>query len=284
VSERADGRGVRKPWRSLGRWLAVLAMLIAAAFFALPMLWLLVAPTKTGTALASAGPLTFGSLRQVAVNWHRLYSFQNGVILVWIRNSAEYSFSGTAVAVVVGVPAGYGLAVTRFVGRKVLLTTTLVVMLVPFNALVLPLFLEMHDFHLLGGPLSVILPFSFFPFGVYLAYIHFSSALPDDVVAAARLDGCSEWRVFRSVAAPLSLPTVALIVLFSVITSWSNYYLPDVMLQQIDKLPVSVGLQLVESGPAPEAALALLLTCAPVAVVLLFAQRALASGRWGGVH
>ncbi|HTV12230.1 MAG TPA: hypothetical protein VME20_10255 [Acidimicrobiales bacterium] len=63
----------------------------------------------------------------------------------------------------------------------------------PASALVLPLFLEMNLFDLLGSAWSVILPFGFFPFGVYLSYIFFSSTIPKELLAAARVDGASEW-------------------------------------------------------------------------------------------
>ncbi len=78
---------------------------------------------------------------------------------------------------------GYGLAIGRFPGRKLILSLTLVVMIVPGAALVLPIFLELDAVHLIGSVLSVILPFSFFPFGVYLAYLYYATALPPAPVA-----------------------------------------------------------------------------------------------------
>jgi multiple sugar transport system permease protein len=78
----------------------------------------------------------------------------------------------------------------------------------------------------------VILPFSFFPFGVYLCYIFFSSTIPKDLLAAARVDGCNEWGVFRHVALPLARPVVALVAFFAFVADWNNYYLPFVMLSE----------------------------------------------------
>jgi multiple sugar transport system permease protein len=266
------------PRRQLARALALLAMSAAAVFFVVPMIWLLLAPTKTSHALDVGAPLSFGSFAQLARTWDELRSIQGGVVIAWLRNSAVYSLSGTAIAVGVAIPAGYGLAAMQFAGRRMLLTVTLIMMLVPFNALVLPLFLEMHDFHLLGGPLSVILPFAFFPFGVYLVYLYIDSAVPGEVLAAARIDGCSEWKAFRHVAAPMAMPIVPLVVLFSFVGNWGNYFVPFVMLQQLRQLPLAVGLQQLSSG-TPVVAMALVLSAAPVVVVLLGAQRALASGR-----
>ena len=104
-------------------------------------------------------------------------------------------------------------------------------MLMPAAALVLPIFLEMNartsDRH---TPLSVILPFSFFPFGVYLAYIYFSTALPPTLLEAARVDGCGELQTFLRIALPLAKPILALVFFFSFVANWNNFFLPYVVL------------------------------------------------------
>ena len=169
-------------------------------------------------------------------------------MLTWLKNSAIYSFGGTALALLAAIPAGYGLALTQFIGRRTLLGITLVVMIMPATALVLPLFLEASAVHLIGTAWSVILPFAFFPFGVYLAYIYFSSTIPKDLLAAARIDGASEWGVFRHVALPLARPIVALVAFFAFVADWNNYYLPFVMTYDNSQYPVTVGLQVLISS------------------------------------
>ncbi len=155
------------------------------------------------------------------------------------------------ITLVVTIPAGYALALTDFPFRRLLLGLTLVVMLIPNTALVLPIFLEMNAAGLIGNVLSVILPFSFFPFGVYLTYIYFSTSIPDSLLAAARLDGCNEWQVFGRIALPLAAPIVALVAFFSFVQNWNNYFLPFVMLPSSDSYPVQVGLStLLAATPA----------------------------------
>ncbi len=89
-----------------------------------------------------------------------------------------------------------------------------------------------------------MLPYSFYPFGVYLTYIYFSTALPRDLLAAAKIDGCSEFGAFRRVALPLATPVVALVGFFSFVANWTNYFLPYVMLPSSNQYPVQVGLGL----------------------------------------
>ena len=238
------------PRRYLFRLIALAVLLVFAAFFFVPILWLVLAPTKTDYQLVHESPFAFGSLGTFGHTFNRVINYQGQLMLVWLKNSAIYSVGGTVLALAAAIPAGYGLALTQFIGRRALLATTLVVMIMPATALVLPLFLEASAVHLLGTVWAVILPFAFFPFGVYLAYIYFSSTIPKDLLAAARIDGASEWGVFRHVALPLARPIVALIAFFAFVADWNNYYLPFVMTYTNSQYPVTIGLQIL-IGSAP---------------------------------
>lgn len=276
--------------------LAAAVLLLFVVFFVLPVLWLLLAATKTDDQLVHGNPLSFGSWGALKDNWDALTGYQDDAIMQWLRNSAVYSFLALVLTLVVAIPAGYAFALTEFRGRHTLLVTTLVVMLMPSATLVVPLFLELNAVHLIGSMWSVILPYSFYPFGVYLAYIYFSTAIPRSLLEAARLDGCSEFGTFRRVALPLATPVVALVGFFSFVANWTNYFLPYVLLPQDNQFPVQVGLgTLLDSVPQfnptaqggvtverPELALATLLAITPVLAVFLFSQRFLVSGMLAG--
>jgi multiple sugar transport system permease protein len=281
----------------LGLRLVVLAAF--ALFFVVPVLWLILAPTKSDHALVTHGPLSFGSLHQVSLAWKHLDAFSDHIYRTWIGNSLLYAFSATAIVLATAIPAGYGLAFGTFPGRKLLLTLTLVVMIMPAAALVLPIFLELNSLHLIGNALSVILPFAFFPFGVYLAYIYYVTAVPRDLLDAARADGCGEWLTFQRVALPLAKPVVALVFFFSFVADWNNFFLPYAVIADSSQYPIQVGLSdLLSSTPSfnpaqggggqqvnifrPELALATLLAVIPVAIVFLLSQRALVRGLVGG--
>jgi multiple sugar transport system permease protein len=272
---------------------------VFAIFFVAPLLWLILAPTKSDTALVTSGPFSFGSFHHVVLAWRHLDAFSGHIYRRWIANSLLYSLSATAITLVVSVPAGYGLALGKFPGRKVILTLTLVVMIMPGAALVLPIFLELNALRLIGSVFSVILPFAFFPFGVYLAYIYYATSVPTELLDAARVDGATEWQVFLRVALPLAKPVVALVFFFSFVADWNNFFLPYVVLANSTQYPITVGLSdLLSSTPSfnpavggggqsvnifrPELALATLLAVIPVAIVFLASQRALVRGMLGG--
>ena len=292
---RAKPGSLPSPARATGQLLIALLLAAFVVFFILPVLWLLLAATKTDPQLVSSSPLAFGSWHALRHNWDALTSFQGDTILLWLRNSTLYASLALVITLVAGIPAGYALAMTEFRGRRALLITTLVVMLMPATTLVIPLFLELNAIHLIGTIWSVVLPYSFYPFGVYLTYIYFSTALPRDLLAAARIDGCTEFGAFRHIALPLAAPVVALVGFFSFVANWTNYFLPYVMLPSSNDYPIQVGIGLLltdvpqfnpTAGTAavlrPELALATLIAITPVLIVFLFAQRFLISGLLSG--
>ena len=278
------------------RVLVLVLLTLFALFFLIPIVWLLLATTKSETGLISGNPFSFGSLGQLRANWDRVLAFQGGAVKTWMLNSVVYAGLALVITLAVSIPAGYALAKMEFRGRRLLLVTTLVVMLMPTAALVLPTFLEINYAHLVNTPLSVVLPYSFFPFGVYLTYIYFAAAVPNDLIAAAKVDGCGETAAFVRIALPLAAPVVALVGFFSFVANWNNFFLPYVMLPGSGQYPMPVGLvQMLSSTPTfnpvvspgaaiqlPQLALATIISISPVLVIFLVAQRFLVTGLTAG--
>jgi len=264
---------------STGQVVTYVLLVLFAAFFLVPIVWLVFEAIGGNLGLIS------------------------GNLGVWLINSTIYSAAGAAIAIAACVPAGYAIATHEFPGRRALLILTMLVMLIPTSALVLPLFLEANEVHLLTSPFAVILPYGLFPFGVYLSYMYFQTERFNVLFQTARTDGCDEWKVFRHIAIPLSKPVAALIVFLNIVASWTNFFLPWVMYWSTDAtnrypLPLGIALQLFNgetSGeylgvvqlhttwPPSEIALLLLVAIAPVVVVLVLAQRWIRSGQFQGV-
>ncbi|HZG92028.1 MAG TPA: carbohydrate ABC transporter permease [Pseudonocardia sp.] len=272
-------------------------MLAAALAFAIPLIWLLLAPTKSRAELSERAPLAFGDLRNVGNAWSNLISYGDGIFGAWIVNSLLYAAASVVVALLTCVPAGYAMAMYVFRGRKIVLIGTLIMMLVPAAALVLPLFLEMAALDLVDTAWSVILPLGLFPFGVYLAFLYYQANLPLELVEAGRLDGCSEARLFWSIGLPLGRPAVGVVGFFAFIQAWNNYFLPFVMFSDDRNYNLQLGLgSLISSTGAinasrgasnlpihgPEVALAAVITAAPILLVFVFAQRYLVAGQVSG--
>jgi multiple sugar transport system permease protein len=193
--------------------------------------------------------------------------------------------------------AGYSLAVTAIPFRRTLVSVTLITMLVPAVALVLPLFLEVSALGLYNSPWAFILVSALNPFGVFLAYIHFSTAVPPELYEAARIDGVSETGIFFRIAFPLSKGLAGMVAFFAFTATWVNYFLPYVLLGKNTAFTLPVGLGVLFSAtPAlnpslgastipigrPEIALAGLVIAIPILVIFLLSSRFLVRGTFSG--
>lgn len=284
----------------LGFGLRWAVLLLFAAYFFIPLLWLVLATSKSAPQLLELKPLAFGSFQRIQEAWQRIIEYQDGEVLVWAFNSIRYAIWALALSLIISIPAGYILAVARFPGRRLLLWLTLITMLLPPSALVLPMFMELNLFHLINTQWSVILPSAFFPFGTYLTYIYYASSLPPQLLDAARVDGCSEVELFWHIALPLATPLLGLLAFINFNTNWNNFFGPYVLLNDDRLFNLPVGIQqfvLATSAlrpgfnPSPgvmvgyqqaEAALFGLIMVVPVAIVFLIAQRYVIGGAFTG--
>jgi multiple sugar transport system permease protein len=284
----------------LGFGLRWTVLLLFAAYFFIPLLWLVLATSKSAPQLLELKPLAFGSFQRIQEAWQRIVEYQKGEVLEWAFNSIRYAAWGLVLSLASCIPAGYILAVARFPGRRLLLWLTLITMLLPPSALVLPLFMELNLAHLINTQWAVILPSAFFPFGTYLTYIYYASSLPPELLDAARVDGCSEVELFRHVALPLASPLLGLLAFINFTTNWNNFFGPYVLLNDDKLFNLPVGIQQFVAAtsalrpgfnPSPgvmvgyqqaEAALFGLIMVVPVAIVFLVAQRYVVGGAFTG--
>lgn len=304
TNERAPGRLLLRRYVGelgiIGYVIRLAILLIFAIYFVVPLVWLLFATTRDPTSLYSSWfPLTFGSIDRLVASWTDVIAYQNGEMLLWLGNSIRYAGLSLIGSLAICIPAGYILAIGRFPGRRVLLWLTLITMLLPVSAMVLPLFLELNLAHLINTQWAVILPAMFFPFGVYLSYVYYGSSLPRELVDAARVDGCSELRVFWNLALPLARPLLGLLAFISFNANWNNFFGPYVMLNDDKLYNLPVGLNSVVAAtsalrpgfnPTPgatsfvqaDAAMAALFMIVPVVIVFIFSMRYVTSGAFTG--
>jgi multiple sugar transport system permease protein len=217
---------------------------ILIVYFAFPLYFLLVASTKSNSALfnGSNGSLWFDKNFDLFANFGQLFSHDNGIYLQWLGNSALYAICGGVGSTVLAVLAGYGFAKYRFRGRAFSFALLLGSVMVPLTALVVPTFVLLHGIQLTNTVWAVILPSLLNPFGVYLVRVFAQDAIPDELMDAARVDGAGELRVFARVCLPLLRPAMVTVLLLSMVATWNNYFLPLTMLSSQSLLPITVGL------------------------------------------
>ncbi len=252
-------------------------LLLGAVYCLLPVAWVLIASTKNNAQLFNTFTLEpNGSLWS---NIRDLSSYADGVFWHWMLNTALYAGGGALLSMTVSAMAGYALAKFQFRGRQTLFNLLLAGVLVPPVVLALPQYLLLAKVGLTGTYWSVLLPSILSPYGIYLARIYASAAVPDEVIESARVDGCPEGTLFARIAVPMMTPGLVTIFLFQFVAVWNNFLLPFIMLSDENKFPITVGLYtLLNRGSSAPALYSLvvtgsLLSIIPLIILFLGLQR-----------
>ncbi|WP_330346818.1 carbohydrate ABC transporter permease [Streptomyces sp. NBC_00582] len=272
----------RRALAARGRVTVNVVMVAMILYFLLPFWWLVVAATKGNDALFSTAALWFHSPGSFFTNLRQLFTYNDGEYLRWMGNTAVYAGVSGVGATAVATLAGYAFAKYRFPGRNLLFSSLLGAIMVPATALAIPTYLLLSKVALTNTMWAVILPQLLNPFGVYLVRVYVQESLPDELLEAARMDGAGELRVLWSVALPTLKPALVTVLLFSMVGTWNNFFLPLVMLNNDKLFPLTVGLQswyegaLIQSGANALFTLVIagsLVAILPLIVTFLLLQR-----------
>jgi multiple sugar transport system permease protein len=228
--------------------LTVLAIL-TLPYFLLPLYWLVVASTKTNSQLFTTFGLWFDEINLWS-NLSNVFTAQGGIFWTWIGNTALYAGVSAVGAAFLATAAGYAFAKYDFPGGTLLFSVVLGAIMVPTTALAIPTYLLFAGVDLTDTRWSVILPSLVSPFGVYLMRVYAADAVPSTLIEAARVDGAGELRIFFTVALRLLAPGFVTVLLFALVTTWNNYFLPLIMLSSPDLYPLTVGLAQWQSAAA----------------------------------
>jgi multiple sugar transport system permease protein len=225
-----------------GTRLAHVIMGVGMLYFAVPLIWIVIAATKSQPDLLSSPALWFGHGFDLPANLRQLFREDDGVYGRWLVNSAVYSGVSALGATTLCALAGYGLARFTFPGKRFLESALLGMIMVPGTALVLPTYLLLSHIHLVNTMWAVILPSLLSPFCTYLVRVYVSESVPVELLEAARMDRAGELRIFVQVVLPMIKPVIVTVFLFTLVATWNNYFLPLVMLSESKLYPLTVGL------------------------------------------
>lgn len=220
----------------------LIVMFIMGLYTILPLVYLLVNATKTEGDFFQSFGLGFGKNFNLFKNIADVFTFDGGEFTGWFGNTVMYAVIGGGGAAILSTLAGYGIAKFNFRGRQAVFATILGAVAIPGTALALPTFLLFSYFGFTNNPLSIIIPSLVNPFGLYLMWVYTNDAVPTELLEAARIDGSGEFRTFRTVSLRLLAPGFVTVLLFSIVATWNNYFLPLIMLSEPKWYPLTVGL------------------------------------------
>ncbi|QTE31190.1 carbohydrate ABC transporter permease [Pengzhenrongella sicca] len=277
-----------KPQRSTALTVMMVAVLL---YFLIPLWWLLVASTKSNADLFSTFGLWFSGTNSLWVNIQAVFTADDGVYLLWLRNSLFYAVVSAVGAAFLATMAGYAFAKYRFPGGNAIFSAILGAVMIPMTALTIPTYLLFANAGLTNTPWAIILPSLVSPFGVYLMRVYAADAVDETLLEAARVDGAGELRIFFGVAFRLLVPGMVTVLLFALVATWNNYFLPLIMLNSPHLYPLTVGLAqwqgAAAAGGGSKALFSSIVTGSflsiiPLVIAFLFLQRYWQSGLASG--
>jgi multiple sugar transport system permease protein len=249
---------------------ATIVLLLGAAYCLLPVLWVLIASTKSAGELFST--FTLAPSTHLLDNIGTLSAYRGGLFWRWMANTALYAGAGAAASTLVSAMAGFALAKYVFPGKAFVFNVILAGVLVPGVILAIPQYLLLAKVGMTNTYWAVLLPSMISPYGIYLCRIFAAAAVPTEVLEAARTDGAGDWRTFARIALPMMRAGLVTVFLFQFVAIWNNFMLPYIMLGDDKLYPVTVGLSgLLNQGASQPAMYTSVITGALLSIVPLVA-------------
>lgn len=263
--------------RPLRRWLMYLMLAVASAAVLLPFYWMVVSSLKTDSDVVTV-PIKW---LPHSVVWHNyLDIWRKSQMTTWLKNTLILSFAVTVLQLFTGSFAAYGFAKVRFPGRDALFLAYVGTIAVPWQSYMIPQFILMSHLRLSNTLWSVIALQAFSALGVFLMKQYYES-IPEELSEAARIDGMSEYGIYRRIMLPLSAPALASLALLTFVNTWNDYLGPLIYLRSPSLRTVQLGLSTFISEYNAEYALIMtgsVLSVLPIVVIFLLGQRYFVEG------
>ena len=238
-ASRKDRRLRRGP--SITTYIVLLVVLLLSAF---PFYWMFVVASQSTEAINAVPPAVIPGPNL----WQHIQDVFDRVAF------GRALFNSLVVASTIAISqtlfcalAGFAFAKLSFPGRRTLFVLVVATMMVPTQLGVIPQFMLVKVLGWNSNLLAVIVPGLVTAFGVFWMRQHIGSAIPDEVIAAARVDGASNWRVFRSVVFPMIRPAAAVLGLFAFLFAWNDFFWPLIVLQKPDSWTAQVALRQIQN-------------------------------------
>lgn len=264
--------------RRVGRILGYLALAAFAIGLLLPFFWMVMSSLKTANEVFSV-PVVWIPETFVWQNYIDIWTKSD--MLTWIRNTLVLAISVTFLQVLTGSFAAYGFARMRFAGRDILFLVYVGTIAVPWQSYMIPQFILLSNLKVSNTLWAIILLQAFGAFGVFLMKQYYET-IPEELSEAARLDGLSEYGIWRRIMLPLSIPAIASLSLLTFVNTWNDYLGPLIYLRDPDLWTIQLGLKsfvsnLFDTNYALLFA-GLTISVVPIAIIFLLGQKYFVEG------
>lgn len=274
----------KSPIIILGRGVTILALVIAAVIALTPMIWLIAATTKGVNDMWHY--LFFPPLsRFTGSDYYNLFTQLNPTYMQFMVNSFFVSTCTVVVQLFFSSLAGFALAKYTFKGKNVLMIVMLSTLLLPGQVTLAPLYELLFHLHMIDQYTGLIIPGAVSVFGIFL-FRQSILQVPDEMLQAARIDGCSEFRIYWDIVMPVVRPMVGAFCLISFMGAWNNFLWPQIVLHHDAKFTLPIGLNELVSvygeNNYGELMAGTLLAVLPVVILFMLLQKEFVAGLTSG--
>lgn len=222
-----------KPWK---KYLIYLLLVALSLVFLFPLFWMLT------TALQAPGEAASGAVFPKSSQWSNFVdAWKAANFSLMFVNSLIVSTAVTLGQIVTSALAGYAFARINFLGKKTLFALFLSTMIIPFQMIVIPIFIILQHLGWIDTYMALIVPNLANAFGIFL-FRQFFLTIPHEIEEAAMIDGASRWQVLWRIMFPLARPAAVTLFLFTFIAEWNDLFKPLVFTQSEDLRTVQFGL------------------------------------------
>ena len=253
------------------RFLAFTLLTFLGAVTLMPLYWIVVCSFQPPSVVLEFPPKLLPT-NPTLVNFARL--FNGSEILRWMLNSAIVTGVITISNVFFATLAGYTLAKKRFPGRQFIFWSVIALMLIPTPLTVIPLYALIIQLEWINTYKALIVPALVGPFSIFLMK-QFLQTLPTELLDAARIDGCTEWDVFRQIILPLAKPGMGVLGIFTFMGTWNDFLWPLIVTNKSSMMTLQIGLHSLQNAYFTDYALLMAgaaVSAVPMIVVFLLFQ------------
>jgi multiple sugar transport system permease protein len=263
----------------LGRWSLYATLIVLGIVAALPFVWMILASFKSGAEIRSVPP-TFWPQDATIDNYSTILADPELPLELFYRNSLFVAVLNAIATLFTSSLLGYILAKFEFRGRQALFWFVLATMMIPTQVTMLPGYLILVQLGLLNNLWGLVLPSFIDAFGIFLMR-QFMLSIPNDEILSARVDGASEWRIYRSIVLPQLKPALATLGLLTFMFHWNAYLWPLIVLTEQSKRTLPIILTWYSTQHTSQLNLVMaasVLMVIPVLIVFALAQRWIVRG------
>ncbi|WP_303981908.1 carbohydrate ABC transporter permease [Niallia circulans] len=250
-------------------------LLIMAVIWIIPLLWGVVTSFKSEIELQTVG-FKFLPIEWVLTNYTTLLVDNTSTPLVrWFTNSVVISVSHTLLVLIVVTLSAFAFSRLNFRGKNGLFTFLMATMMFPGVVNLIPLYKIIDILGWVNSPIAMIVPGAAGVFNIFLVR-QFMNNIPLEFDEAARMDGASDFQILGKVILPLIKPVLLVVALFSFTGSWNDFLWPSIVFNDIEKMPITPGLQLLQGMYQAQPTLLMagaLVAIIPTFILYLFAQK-----------